>query len=140
MVSDLQYSHFYPPGCFPCALPPAHYQRRRDTVARIFEGLENSSLPLMPVLHVDKPLFETMTMLAGTRASILPTSNRKIERCKMLFDKWVDGGERRADKGPEGEGEGQVKSGRGYSPSHRIGGGTGLQVIQSPTVKGTVPP
>ena len=59
----------------------------RDTVARIFEGLESSSLPLLPVLHVDKPLFETMTLLAGTKASILPSSERKIQQCKMLFDK-----------------------------------------------------
>ena len=59
----------------------------RDTVSRIFEGLENSTLPLMPVLSVDKPLFETMTLLAGTKASILPTSHRKIQQCKMLFDR-----------------------------------------------------
>ena len=79
---------------------------RRDTVSRIFEGLENSSLPLMPVLHVDKPLFETMTMLAGTRASILPTSMRKIERCKMLFDKWVGGGREGPSEGGGGGGGG----------------------------------
>ena len=69
------------------AVNPAIGLFLRDTVARIFEGLESSSLPLLPVLPVDKPLFETMTLLAGTKASILPSSERKIQQCKMLFDK-----------------------------------------------------
>ena len=103
-------------GTHLCECPPlsrvpeqlggAVFVPRRDTVSRIFEGLENSSLPLMPVLHVDKPLFETMTMLAGTRASILPTSMRKIERCKMLFDKWVGGGREGPSEGGGGGGGG----------------------------------
>lgn len=57
---------------------------------RIFEGLENSSQPLMPVFYVDKPLYETMTQLTGTKASIQPSSLRKIDQCKMLFDKHID--------------------------------------------------
>ncbi len=59
----------------------------RGTVSRIFEGLSSSSLPTMPVLHVDKSLYETMTALSGIRASILPSSKHKLRQCKMLFDK-----------------------------------------------------
>jgi hypothetical protein len=65
----------------------------RDTVSRIFDGLKDtvhSSQPLMPVLYVDKPLYEAMMLLSGTKASIQPSSLRKIDQCKTLFDKHID--------------------------------------------------
>mmetsp|Transcript_19762 Transcript_19762/g.42933 ORF Transcript_19762/g.42933 Transcript_19762/m.42933 type:complete len:768 (-) Transcript_19762:957-3260(-) len=65
----------------------------KDTVSRIFKGIEEGGMyrgSLLPVLSVDKPMFEVMSALANMESSILPTSTRKISRAKMLFDKYID--------------------------------------------------
>mmetsp|Transcript_19763 Transcript_19763/g.42939 ORF Transcript_19763/g.42939 Transcript_19763/m.42939 type:complete len:805 (-) Transcript_19763:957-3371(-) len=72
-----------------------HVDRRygTDTVSRIFQGIEEGGMyrgSLLPVLSVDKPMFEVMSALANMESSILPTSTRKISRAKMLFDKYID--------------------------------------------------
>uniref|UniRef100_A0A7R9VBV4 Phosphate acetyltransferase n=3 Tax=Chlamydomonas euryale TaxID=1486919 RepID=A0A7R9VBV4_9CHLO len=64
----------------------------RDAVSRIFQGLDGSMYKgtLMPVMHVDMPLFECVRELQETKSSILPTSARKIRQSKTLFDRYID--------------------------------------------------
>lgn len=64
----------------------------REAATRIFKGIENSgySGALMPVLTVNKPMFEVVQQLNSIVPSLQPTSSRKIMQAKHLFDRYVD--------------------------------------------------
>lgn len=62
----------------------------RNIAQRIFKGFQDSSGATLPVLNVDMPMYEAIQRLANMSASILPTSSRKIQQAKTMFDKYVD--------------------------------------------------
>ncbi|KAL6745739.1 phosphate acetyl/butaryl transferase-domain-containing protein [Haematococcus lacustris] len=67
----------------------------RDTVARIFAGIQEGSSytgAMMPVLLSDKPIYEVMTQLRhqASQPRILPSSSRKVLQSKMLFDRYIN--------------------------------------------------
>ncbi|GLC50353.1 hypothetical protein PLESTB_000369800 [Pleodorina starrii] len=66
----------------------------RATVDSIFGGLERSGLyrgTLLPVLATDRPLREALSVIDRLdAAAIQPDSARKMERSKLLFDRYLD--------------------------------------------------
>ncbi|GBF96450.1 ferredoxin-dependent glutamate synthase [Raphidocelis subcapitata] len=67
--------------------------KTRDLAQDYFDGIKRSGLYkgfIFPVLAVNKPMVDVLRTLDGMRGAILPSSARKIQECKMLFDSHVD--------------------------------------------------
>lgn len=67
--------------------------KARDLAIDYLNGIKKGGLYkgfLFPVLAVDKPMLEVLRALDGLKGNILPTSTRKIQECKMVFDAHVD--------------------------------------------------
>lgn len=64
----------------------------RETVARIFQGLEANALykGSLPIFQVDLPMYEVMNLLHDIKPCILVTSAQKIRQSKALFDRYID--------------------------------------------------
>jgi len=79
-------------------LTPAGNSRNTRTFARsqaerIFDGIRANTLfkgSLLPVMICNKAMVDVVRAIDRLHGTILPTSNRKIAECKVLFDKHVD--------------------------------------------------
>mmetsp|Transcript_620 Transcript_620/g.1655 ORF Transcript_620/g.1655 Transcript_620/m.1655 type:complete len:832 (-) Transcript_620:1455-3950(-) len=70
-----------------------HTRYAKDTVARIFDGIEHGGVykgSLLPILAVDKTVTEVLNKLSASVASILPSSTRKINHVKILFERNIN--------------------------------------------------
>lgn len=89
---DMQLHHTSTCPCQPAAIlnPRLAHTTHRSIAARIFEGIERGGLyqgSLLPVMATNKPMFDVLQGIAAVHPSILATSTRKIQQCKMLFDR-----------------------------------------------------
>jgi hypothetical protein len=65
----------------------------RSQAERIFDGIRANSLfkgSLLPVMITNTSMVDVVRAIDHLHGTILPTSNRKIAECKVLFDKFVD--------------------------------------------------
>jgi hypothetical protein len=80
----------------PTLRPPPPACLCSNIAARIFQGIERGGLyqgSLLPVLAVNQPMLKVLESISAIHPSILATSTRKIQQCKMLFDRCGWGGE-----------------------------------------------
>eukprot|EP00878_Enallax_costatus_P009319 GHUV01009739.1.p1 GENE.GHUV01009739.1~~GHUV01009739.1.p1 ORF type:complete len:586 (+),score=159.89 GHUV01009739.1:322-2079(+) len=60
-------------------------------MSRMFEGLSKYYQgSLLPIMSTDLPLYEAVRRLDRVAGAVLPTSSRKIQHCKNLFDHCID--------------------------------------------------
>ncbi|KAF8061400.1 pta [Scenedesmus sp. PABB004] len=60
-------------------------------LGRMFEGLSKGYQgSLLPIMSTDLPIYEAVRRLDHLTGAVLPTSTRKIQHCKAMFDKHVD--------------------------------------------------